>query len=167
MLVILPAIGERLICTSSGERKMLTSVGEFFSSGAMGLIRVTRPSAGATTTSSSRGTSRSGSRKKNAMKRATTRKNNERYHGAKASDRSAKATGTTMYGILSRTILNASFLKGRSYVAFITVLQKGDVDSSVPRPQSISSFCGNRYPYLNDSCFEFFDIATSSNTFDL
>jgi hypothetical protein len=63
-LVISPAIGERLTCTSKGDRKMLTTVGDCALPASAFSTLVTRPSAGDTTIESSAGATRSGSRKK-------------------------------------------------------------------------------------------------------
>ncbi len=66
MRVTRPSTGDRLMCTSIGDRKMVTC---FQSPGgdqrpSLGPAIMTRPSAGDTTTPGACGTSRSGSRKK-------------------------------------------------------------------------------------------------------
>src|ERR1700741_1506723 len=103
---IFPGIGERLMCTSRGDRKILTTVGESASS-LIGPTRVTRPSAGETTTFGSEGGTRFGSRKKNAIKSATRKINPATYQNPKAAAAAASSTGITIYGILSLTIRNA------------------------------------------------------------
>src|ERR1700752_1344230 len=103
---IFPGIGERLMCTSRGDKKMLTTVGAS-ASAAMGPTLVTRPSAGDPTTSVSDGGTRLGSRKKNAIKSATRKRNPATYQYPRAVAAAASSTGITIYGILSLTILNA------------------------------------------------------------
>src|SRR6185503_15952537 len=83
---------------------MLTTVGEPGSE-ATGLTRVTRPSAGATTTRGSSGGTRCGSRKKNAMKAATINKTNPTYHSPSIVVAIPRISGTRMNGMPSRTIL--------------------------------------------------------------
>src|ERR1044072_8042731 len=75
---------------------------------ALGPIRVTRPSAGETTTSGSDGGTRFGSRKKNAIKSATTKRKPDTYQKPNAAAAMANSNGTRMYGTLSLTIRNAS-----------------------------------------------------------
>lgn len=102
--MILPAIGDRLICTSNGERKILTRVGELISSGVKRLIRVTRPSAGETMTSGSDGGILLGSRKKKAINSAIKRKNAPTYQSPRANDPIVRIVGTTTNGMLSLTM---------------------------------------------------------------
>src|ERR1041385_6743241 len=106
-------MGERLMCTSSGERKMLTTVGESAAAFA-GPIRVTFPSAGDTTTSGSVGGTRFGSRKKNAMKSATRNRNAATYQNPKTAAAAASSTGTTIYGMLSLTNLTCFFSRKKA-----------------------------------------------------
>src|SRR5687767_3973605 len=85
---------------------MLTTVADP-ASPSMDLIRVTLPSAGDTITPGSSGGIRSGSRKKNAMKRVTTTSAKPTYQSPRAAVATAKIAGTAIKGIPSRTILNA------------------------------------------------------------
>ena len=101
MLTILPGIGERLMCTSSGDKKILTTV-----PGDCGSIRVTRPSAGDTTTSGSDGGTRFGCRKKNAIKSATMKRIADTYQYPNAATATPNIAGTKIYGILSLTNVN-------------------------------------------------------------
>ena len=102
---IFPGIGERLICTSNGDRKILTTVGASASSD-IGPTRVTRPSAGETTRSGSVGGTRFGSRKKNAIKSVNRKRNAATHQNPSAAAPAASSTGITIYGMLSLTILN-------------------------------------------------------------
>ena len=101
MSTILPGIGERLMCTSSGDKKILMTV-----PGGCDSIRVTRPSAGDTTTSGSDGGTRFGCRKKKAIKSATTKRIADTYQYPNAAAATASTNGTRMYGMLSLTIRN-------------------------------------------------------------
>src|ERR1043165_4136898 len=102
---IFPGIGDRLMCTSKGDRKMLTTFGASASSD-IGPTRVTRPSAGETTTSVSDGGTRFGSRKKNAIKSVNRKKTPATHQKPKAAAPAASSTGITIYGMLSLTIGN-------------------------------------------------------------
>src|ERR1044072_5438255 len=102
---IFPGIGERLMCTSNGDKKMLTTV-DASASAAIGPTRVTRPSAGETTTSGSDGGTRFGSRKKNAIKSVNRKRNPATHQKPKTAAAALSSTGTTIYGMLSLTILN-------------------------------------------------------------
>src|SRR6185503_11486903 len=102
---IFPGIGERLMCTSNGDRKILTTVGAS-ASAAIGPTRVTRPSAGETTTSGSDGGTRFGSRKKNAIKSVNRKRNPATHQKPNAAAAAASNTGITIYGMLSLTIGN-------------------------------------------------------------
>src|ERR1041384_724595 len=105
---IFPGIGERLMCASSGDKKILTTVGAS-ASAAIGPTRVTRPSAGDTTTSGSVGGTRFGSRKKNAIKSVNRKRNPATHQNPNAAAATPSSTGTTIYGMLSLTILNDYF----------------------------------------------------------
>jgi len=70
-------------------------------------IRVTRPSAGETTTSGSDGGTRFGSRKKNAIKSVNRKRNPATYQKPSTAAATPSSTGITIYGILSFTIRNA------------------------------------------------------------
>src|SRR6185295_9786047 len=138
---IFPGIGDRLICTSKGDKKMLTTVGAS-ASAAIGPTRVTRPSAGETTTSGSDGGTRFGSRKKNAIKSVNRKRNPATHQKPKAAAATASSTGTTIYGILSLTMLN-SYLPNLKHLFATSVpllwLKRGR-NLLVPRPlQSFSS----------------------------
>src|SRR6185503_6430959 len=102
---IFPGIGDRLMCTSKGDKKILTTVGAS-ASAAIGPTRVTRPSAGETTTLGSDGGTRFGSRKKHAIKSVNRKRNPATYQNPKAAAATPSSTGITMYGILSLTIRN-------------------------------------------------------------
>ena len=101
MSTILPGIGERLMCTSSGDKKILITVPPDCRS-----IRVTRPSAGDTTTSGSDGGTRFGCRKKKAIKSATMIKTPDTYQYPNAAAPTPNTAGTRMYGMLSLTMRN-------------------------------------------------------------
>ena len=141
------------MCTSKGDRKMLIRVGAF-ASVAGDSIRVTRPSAGDTTTFRSFGGTRFGSRKKNAMNSATKKNSRPTYHSPKAVVATLTTSGTTMYGILSRTILKpfsiadcrlsieyeaqqpafkSAIDNRKSAIPFLSYIKKGRV-LLVPRP---------------------------------
>ena len=92
------------MCTSSGDRKILMTVPGF-----CGSIRVTRPSAGDTTTSGSDGGTRLGWRKKYAIKSATTIKIADTYQNPTKNAAMANTSGTRMYGMLSLTKRNALY----------------------------------------------------------
>ncbi len=72
-----------------------------------------------------------------------------------------------MYGILSRTILNAKFseMRGLNYRSLL-LCKKGTQTLRFHVPNQSPAFAEIALRYLNDSRLEFFDIATSSNTFD-
>ena len=72
-----------------------------------------------------------------------------------------------MYGILSRTILNAesSEMGGLKYCSLL-LCKKGTQPLRFHVPNQSPAFAEIALRYLNDSRLEFFDIATSSNTFD-
>src|SRR5688572_27748337 len=123
-----PAIGERLMCTSSGDKKMLTTVGDP-GSDATGFTRVTRPSAGATTTFGSSGGTRCGSRKKYAIKAATIRNNTLTYHNPRIAVAILTNSGTRMNGIPSRTILNGFVLRTLYFVLGFFVFSQWSVVS--------------------------------------
>src|SRR5688500_17924 len=96
------------MCTSSGDKKMLTTVGDP-GSDATGFTRVTRPSAGATTTFGSSGGTRCGSRKKYAIKAATIRNNTLTYHNPRIAVAILTNRGTKMKGMPSRSLLKVVF----------------------------------------------------------
>jgi hypothetical protein len=93
------------MCTSSGDRKILITVCHCVPWTADS-IRVTRPSAGETITSGSVGGIRLGSRKKNAMKSAITRRKAATYQKPNTPAATLNSSGTKMYGMLSLTIPN-------------------------------------------------------------
>ena len=108
------------MCTSNGERKILMTVGESVCSGANVFMRVTRPSAGETTTLASVGGTRVGSRKKKAINKTMKMKNANTYQKPKAADTRPNISGTTMNGILSRAMANLLFLAKRGRVLVST-----------------------------------------------
>src|SRR5687767_11769306 len=116
------------MCTSSGDKKMLTTVGDP-GSDATGFTRVTRPSAGATTTFGSSGGTRCGSRKKYAIKAATIRNNTLTYHNPRIAVAILTNSGTRMNGIPSRTILNGFVLRTLYFVLGFFVFSQWSVVS--------------------------------------
>jgi len=110
------------MCTSRGDKKILMTVGES-ALAVVGPIRVTRPSAGETTTSGSFGGTRLGSRKKKAMKSAMTKSNAATYQNPNTAAATPSNAGTKIYGTLSLTIPN-SFLC--AFVAKPALWLKGD-----------------------------------------
>ena len=80
-------------------------------------MRVTRPSAGETTMSGSDGGTRFGSRKKNAIKSATTKRNAATYQKPSTTAAIPNSAGTKIYGTLSLTMLKLFYVP---FVPFVT-----------------------------------------------
>src|SRR5689334_13384576 len=122
---------------------------------ALSSTRVTRPSAGDTTTSGSEGGTRFGSRKKNAMKSVTTRRNAAIYQKPSTAVATAITPGTKMYGMLSLTINvclpatkkhnlhNKIFVLRGFHLCSLSLYVKGDA-YSIPRP--LQSFSSEKLP---------------------
>jgi len=159
MLTILPGIGERLMCTSSGDKKILTTV-----PGDCGSIRVTRPSAGDTTTSGSDGGTRFGCRKKNAIKSATMNRIADTYQYPNAATATPNIAGTKIYGILSLTNLNQPAPFVRLCSAPFTSKGTRNCCSTSPSTFYARRNCPRSF---SDSKSDFSDTATSSSTSDL
>lgn len=92
-------------------------------------MRVTRPSAGETTTSGSDGGTRFGSRKKNAIKSATTKRNAATYQKPSTAAAIPNSAGTKIYGTLSLTMLKlfyVPFVANFFFVLLCGFYVKGD-----------------------------------------
>src|SRR5262249_27857746 len=135
------AIGERFTCTSSGERKILTS--DSASTLPARLTSVILPSAGATIIPCSVGACRRGSRKKNAMYKLTTTRPSEIGQKPKIAGAKANISGATTYGIPSRTTT-----RNQPYSIGPVRRKRGaTVDLSSPSRSS-----SRNYSVLDDQC---------------
>ena len=126
---------------------MLTRVDEDSESFSICLTRVTRPSAGATTRLGSDGDRLFGSRKKNAMNAAITPNTIATGHQPRTIRTIVSATGTMIYGIPSRAIVNLilSVASNPVHQLILILQERGRVS---PRPLLPNCSPGKTFPVL-------------------